>query len=481
MKKLFSVFLAVMLVTLTAFSSIAASENTDASYEEPLVIVRGIAFSGLTVDAGTENEHNCIVTPDACDIVSLVFNLAKTYFTKQSLDVDAVIKFVDKLLGSMACDVNGDSVYNVSAEYYPTAVCNHPYIKENYEAADAGEIAIVRNAVDYYGEDNVYYFTYDWRLDPSDTADALNAMIEQAKADHCSDKIDLICCSMGGIVTDYYLYEYGCESIDSLIFNSSTFCGTHVTTDLFQGKVLITADMLENLVRDLIGVDFIVNILSKIGIFEKVANLAMNIVNENKEYIYENLLRDTFATMPALWALVQPEDYEKCVEYMFPTNELKERYAGLIERTAHLNDIMAEMDALILSLPENGVKVSVVASYNTQMIPVYDSAVYQSDGTLESDLMLGRATVSETGKTLGDNYTGERVSPDNCVDLSNVLFPEYTWAIKDGPHVLGRYDTGLGDFIFALLGYKEQPTVDTFSQYPQFMIADRNLNIVYFK
>ncbi len=481
MKKFVSILLSVLLVAVTAFSSFAATETDAKSYDEPLVIVRGIVFTGLTVDKGTENEHNCLVTPGAGDIVSLVFNLAKTYFTSGKLDADAVIDFADGMLGSMACDENGDSVYNVSVEEYPTAVCNYPDLKAAYEDVGAGEIGIIRNAVDYYGEDNVYYFTYDWRLDPSDLADDLNAMIEQAKSDHGSDKVDIICCSMGGIVTDCYLYEYGYESIDSVIFNSSTFCGTHVTTDLFQGKVLITGDMLKNLVKDLIGIDFFVEMLAKIGIFDKVADFAMNIIAENKDYIYDNFLRAKFATMPALWALVQPDEYDKCIEYMFPTNALKSQYAGLIARTEHLNSIMQDMDELLLSLPENGVKVAVVAGYNTQMIPVYDSAAYQSDGTLESDLMLGRATVSETGKTLGDNYAGERVSPDNCVDLSDVLFPEYTWAIKDGPHVMGRYGTDIGAFVFELLGCNEQPTVDTFSQYPQFMIADADLNIVYFE
>lgn len=480
MKKIISVFLSVLLIFSAVFSVSASSDNSR-SYDEPLVIVRGIAFSGLTVDKGTENEHNCIVTPDIADIASLVTDLGKTYFTEKMLDIDAVIKFVDIMLGSMACDENGNSVYNVSVDEYPSAVCNYLDLKAAYEDVGAGEIGVIRTAVDYYGEDNVYYFTYDWRLDPSDVADDLNTMIEQAKADHDSDKVDLICCSMGGIVTDCYLAEYGYESLDSVVFNSSTFCGTHVTTDLFRGKVLITGDMLKNLAAGYIGSDFFINVLDSVGLFDKVADIAMDIVDEHKDYIYDNLLRDTFVTMPSLWALVQPEDYADCIEYMFPTDELKEKYAGLISRADHLQSIMKEMDALLLSLPENGVKVSVVASYNTQMIPVYDSAVYQSDGTLESDLMLGRATVSETGKTLGDDYVGERVSPDNCVDLSNVLFPEYTWVIKNGPHVLGRYGTGLGDFVFTLLGCEDQPTVNTFAEYPQFMIADKNMNIAYFE
>ncbi len=480
MKKFISVFLTVVMIVTSVLSVSAFAADDDVFYDEPLIIVRGMVFSGLTVDKGTENEHNCIVAPDGGDIISLVFKLAKTYFSEKKLDADAVIEFVDSMLGSMACDENGDSMYNVTVDKYPLAVCNYPELVEIYENGGDGEIGIIAAAVDCYGADNVYYFTYDWRLDPSVIADELNIMIEQAKADHNTDKVDIVCCSMGGIVTDCYLYEYGYESIDSIVFNSSTFCGAHVSTDLFQGKVIITADMLENMVCDLLGSDLLVKLLSATGIFDKVADFLMDIVAENKDYIYDNLLRGTFATMPVLWALVQTDEYDACIEYMFPTNELKEQYRGLIERTDNLQLIMQDMDDLLLSLPENGVKVSVIASYNTQMIPVYEWAAYQSDGTLESDLMLGRATVSETGKTLGDDYVGERVSPDKCVDLTNVLFPEYTWAIKDGPHVMGRFGSDTGAFLMALLGSSDQPTVDTFAEYPQFMIADSNGNLAFF-
>lgn len=481
MKKVISLILSVLLVFSAAFSVVSYAQDSASAYDHPLILVRGMTFQGLTVDKGTDNEHNCFVTPSVTQIGSLVFSLAKTYFTQNTLDIDAVIEFVDGMLGSMACDYNGNSLYNVSYDVYPTAVSNYPDLKVAYETNTSGEIGIIGEAVEYYGEDNVYYFTYDWRLDPSDIADELNVMIEQAKSDHDCDKVDLICCSMGGVVTDCYLYEYGCDSLNSVIFNSSTFCGTHVTTELFQGKVLITGDMLKNLAEGYLGSNIFIEVLSAVGVFDAVADFAMEIVDEYQDYIYDNLLRDTFATMPVLWALVQNDEYEACVEYMFPTDELKGQYAGLIERADHLQEIMKDMDSILLSLPENGVKVSVVASYNTQMVPVYPSAAYQSDGTLETDLMLGRATVSETGKTLGDDYVGERVSPDNCIDLTNVLFPESTWAVKNGPHVLGKYGTGYVDFIFALLGCDEQPTVDTFEEYPQFMIADENLNIVYFE
>lgn len=481
MKRIIAVLISIVLLCTSAFSVVAFAEDStqpDASYDTPIIVIRGMAFTGLTIDEGTPDERESVVMPEKDDIIDLVLNLAKTYFMEQRLDVDTVSDVVYKALGGIACDENGDSLYNTSYKVYPLAMSNYPWL---YDEGGIGEWGVTAAAVDCYGADKVYFFTYDWRLDPSDTADDLNALIERVKAEHSSDKVDIVCCSMGGVITDCYIYEYGTDSLDTVVFDSSAFCGTHLTTDLFQGKILITGDMLRIMLNNMIGNELLPFILYKAGVLDIVADFAMKIVEENKAEIYDKMLRDIFATMPIMWAIAQPEEYEACQNYIFPTQELKTQYAGLIERTDHLNEIMLGMDELLLSLPEKGVKVAVVGAYNTQMPPVYESAVYHGDGVLESDLILGRAKTSVLGKTLGDDYEGERVSPDKCVDLSNVLFPEYTWAFKNGSHIIGEYGTDSADFIMAILGCQEQPTVDTFEQYPQFMICDENMNIEYFE
>lgn len=480
MKKVIAVLISLVLICTSAFSVVAFAEENNqitGNYDTPIVVIRGMAFTGLTIDEGTPDERESVVMPDQDDIINLVLNLAVTYFTEKRLDVDAVSDVVYKVLGGIACDENGDSVYNTSYSLYPLAMSNYPHL---YDDGGKGEWGVAAAAVDYYGADKVYFFTYDWRLDPSDTADDLNALIERVKAEHNSDKVDIVCCSMGGVITDCYIYEYGTDSLDTVVFDSSAFCGTHLTTDLFQGKVLITSDMLRIMLNNMLGNELLPFILYKTGVLDIVADFAMQIVENNKDEIYDKILRDIFATMPIMWAIAQPDEYDACIEYMFPTDELKTKYAGLIARTDKLNEIMLGMDELLLSLPEKGVKVAVMGAYNTQMPPVYESAIYHGDGVLETDMILGRATVSVLGETLGDDYVGERVSPDNCIDVSNVLFPEYTWAFKNGSHIIGDYGTDCADFVMAILGCTDQPTVDTFEQYPQFMICDEDMNIEYF-
>ncbi len=467
MKKLLAVLLSVLLICTSIFSVSVYAEDADMSYDTPVVVIRGIAFTGLTIDEGTPDERESVVLPDSDTITSLVFDVAKTFLFTQKLDVDAIVDVADVAIGSLACDENGNSIHDVSYSKYPLS-SNH---YNNYDDDAPGEWGIYSSAIDCYGAEKVYFFTYDWRMDPTDIADDLHVMIERAKADNNSDKVDIVCCSMGGIIADCYLYEYGYESVDTIIFDSSTFCGTHFTTDLLQGKILISPEMLKYFVGDLMGNQLFAAVLYYAGIFDVVSDFVMKyIVEEYKGEIYDKFLRDVFGTMPMIWAISQPDEYDACIDFLFPTDDLKAQYSGLLSRIDNLYNTLIGMDDLLCSLPAKGVKVAVVAAYNTQMPPLYASAMTTGDSLIESDYMLGRATVANIGRTLGYDYVGDRVSADKCIDLSNALFPEYTWAIKDGTHIIGDYGTDAADLVMAILGSKTQPTVNSFAQFPQFMI-----------
>lgn len=467
MKKIIAVLISVIMICTSFCSVVSYAEETQMVYDNPVIVIRGIAFMGLTIDEGTENERKSVVLPDDDAITSLVLNVAKTLVFEQRLDVDAIVDVGYDALGALACDENGNSIYNASYSQYPYSAVNYPWL---YDDSAPGEWGVYSAAIEKYGAEKVYFFTYDWRLDPTDIADELNVMVERAKADNNADKVDIVCCSMGGIIADCFLAEYGCNSIDTIIFDSSAFCGTHYITELLQGKILISAEMLKYFVGDMLGNQMLSAVLYYSGIFNVVSDFVMSILNEYKGELYDKFLRDVFATMPMMWAMSQPDEYAACIDFLFPTDELKAQYSGLLARVDHLYDVFIDMDDLLRSLPANGVKVAVVGAYNTQMPPIYESGMTTGDSLLEADLMLGRATVADIGRTLGYDYEGARVSADKCIDLSNCLFPEYTWAIKDGTHIIGHSGTDSADFIMALLGSTEQPTVNTFAQYPQFMI-----------
>ncbi len=484
MKKLFSVILSVLIVfssTVCAFATDSGSADViDPDY--PLVVCRGMDFDGLTMDLGLETERNALNAIEVTDVLSTLVKCAGNAFKEGSLDgiMPPLMEYLDYVMGGLACDKNGESVYNTTMKSYPLAIANYPdYLADHSEVAPM-EHGIVMTGVEKYGAEHVYYYAYDWRYSPQDTCDGLNEMIELAKAEHGADKVNLVCASMGGAVVDAYLYEYGCDSLNKCIFDGTVFCGTYVVTDLFQGKVQITATGLEYFLYDKLGDNnFLVKSLKATGLLDTVADIAMQFVDRYKGYVYDNFLIDTFVTMPALWAIVLPEEFDACVEYLFPTDEDKAEYAAIIEYGRQLNEMMSGMDELLLSLPEQGVEVAVFAGYDMSPVPVYERSASHGDNVLESALMLGRARVANFGEELdGDS---DMMSPDKQVDLSTSLFPEYTWAIKDMPHVSCGYGTEMADFLFWLIEFNGQPTVYSNSQYPQFMISSSEEMLIAFE
>ena len=173
MKRFISVILAVVLV----FSCTATAFATEKEEVTPLVIVRGLDFAALTVDMGTEDERPAL-SVSAGPIIGAVFNLLfSTLFGGMDGAVDSICSFVNTLFADMACDKNGNTVANVSVKEYPLAMSNYPEALEDFKEYGQSELGIVAEAADRLGAENVYYITYDWRLDPYTVAEKINTAV----------------------------------------------------------------------------------------------------------------------------------------------------------------------------------------------------------------------------------------------------------------------------------------------------------------
>ena len=469
-------FLAVLLSLLTMFTlltpAFAAEEETP-----PLVIVRGMQFTGQYTDLGTENEHPYLERISAGNIAVAVIKALVNAIVSHSRDAfaDSMIESLLWMFEEMACDADGNSIYDVSPVVYPGAFSQ--YI-DSADLGDGGEDALLAAACERYGAENVYYFVYDWRLDPYDVAEDIYDTVEQAKAEHQADKVNVIACSMGGVMLNAYMYRYGYESINSCVHLSSTFQGTYCTTDLFQGKAVLNSPALSFLLQNQTGGALPSSIINAVS---SVAGMLCNLfIDEFKGDIYEGFMRSTFATIPSLWAVTLPDELESCIDYVFPTVALQEEYSGVIARARRMGEINAQTDQMLLRAQADGCKISVVASYNGSCVPFYARADVHGDGTLESPLMLGGATMAPVGETLAESYAAAEpacLSPDRILDMSTALFLENTWALKGAPHVPSRVGSDVTEFLFALIESDAQPTVSNMTGYTQFMQADSELQL----
>lgn len=487
MKKIISLLLALSMVAtilVPAFADDATgSTDTEECKNLPVIIVRGMDFGGLYVDLGTENEAPAINT-DAGMIVKGALKAIGSGILRFNFDyvIDGVCDLVNDIFGNFTMDENGDSLYNVEVPKYPESADNY----QNLCEGEGFEYGMVRTCIETFGEGHTYYINYDWRLDPYVVADDINAAVEAATAGTGHSKVNIVCCSMGGIMTVAYLTKYGYEKINRCLFMSSTFCGAQVASDLLCGKVEITPEnlynMLKNLSKDNKFLSFLVDSLNYSGLFKGVTALTDYIFENYKDVVYDKAIVPIFGKMLTLWGLVQPEDYDNAINYIFG-GRTKEN-ENFLKRADALQNMMNGRTALINEMIDNGVEIAVVAHYGTPVVPVYANSHFNGDGTLETYQMSGYATVAPYGKTLGDDYVAadpKYLSPDRAVDLSTALFPEYTYIIKGAPHVAGSYGTDYADFLVWLLSYDGEFYAGASERYPQFMVSDSSQSLSSFE
>ena len=486
MKKVISIFLSVLILCLTfvpAFAKTNESHNASECETYPVIIVRGMDFGGLTVDYGTDNAVPAI-NVDIPEIIKAVFKAIFTGLFTLNIDntFEVIFDCAYDIFKNMSMDKNGESIYNVGHPKYPESA-------ENYEElcnGEWGEFGMVRTCIEKLPDGHTYYLNYDWRLDPFVISDEINSLVNTAISDTGHDKVNIVCCSMGGLMTVAYLTEYGYEKVNRCLFMSSTFCGAQVASDLLCGKLEITSENLYNfllyLVSDQPAVEFLINGLYKIGAFKGLTKITDFVIGNYKQDIYDDVLKPIFCNMLPLWGLVQAEDYETAKSFVI--GDKTEENAVLISKADKLQKMMKCRTKLINDMIDDGVEIAVVAHYNSTLAPVYENSDFNGDGTLETYQMSGYATVAKYGETLGDDYVPSNpkyLSPDRVVDLSTALFPEYTYIIKDATHVGGNYGSEYADFLVWLLTYDGDFYAGASERYPQFMISDSELTLSKFE
>lgn len=486
MKKAVSIILSLTIMLLSFVPAFAKTEDNHIPSKcetYPVVLIRGMDFGGLTVDYGTENETPAI-NVDIPEIIKSVFKAVFTGIFTFSLDnaFGIVLECAHDIFKYMSIDNKGESVYNIGQPKYPESA-------ENYEElcnGGVGEFGMIRTCIEKLPDGHTYYLNYDWRLDPFVISDEINKLVNTAIEETGHDKVNIVCCSMGGLMTVAYLTEYGYEKVNRCLFMSSTFCGAQVASDLLCGKIEITADNLYNflvsLVSDKPAVKFLISGLEKIGMFKGLTKITDFIVENYKSDIYDKVLKPVFCNTLSLWGLVQPEDYETAKKFVF--GDKTEENAVIISKADKLNEMMNGRTKLINKMIEDGVEIAVVAHYDAPLAPVYENADFNGDGTLETYQMSGYATVAKYGETLGDDYVAENpeyLSPDRVVDLSTALFPEYTYIIKGATHVGGNYGSEYADFLVWLLTYDGEFYAGANERYPQFMVSDSELTLSKFE
>lgn len=433
-----------------------------------------------------------------------------------SVDDDTMTsELVDKLMGDFVkavtlgkWDEYYDAFEDALAEYFEGCA-----LDENGNIANDSGIANVCYEINetnmnsnYLNEDGnselfSYTFWYDWRLDPFEIADQLENYIDHILAATGAEKVSIVGKCLGGSFVLAYLAKYGAAKVRRVAFDCTVGGGCEEASDLFSGKANVDFEAMERWYIDdgatlndnseIVLNEFITALLDRVNETDRLKlteKAATEIYKKLSAELTPRLCMATFAGWPGYWTNVTKDSYEEARNIIFygACEDYAEKYKGLIEKLDKYDELVRQrIPELLKSVEDEGVDFGVLAKYGYQISPYIESRDMLGDSLVSLKSATFGATCSNVYDTLGDEYIAERqqagygkyISPDGQVDASTCVFPDSTWIIKGMTHE--NWAECNDTLVYTVLTSKEPVTVDTFEQYPQFMVYDEgNDNIV---
>lgn len=336
-----------------------------------------------------------------------------------------------------------------------------------------------------------YTFYYDWRTDPCDIADQLDAYITDIKRITGAPQVRVIGRCMGGNIVMAYLTEYGWKNdVETCIFYCTTVNGTALPGASFSNQFNLDSDSITRYAVDYLGDDDIQGLLKGTLVLCN-ENYTLEIPKAALSAIYDKiaakvvtrLLIATYATFPTYWSMISDEYFDDAVNYTF--NGEREEYAGMIKRITYYHDnVQLKVNETLSKLMADGMKLYIVCKYGRQAIPLTKEHDELSDDAVELYSSSFGATCSLVNETLPDEYIEslnragleKYLSPDKQVDASTAFLPEHTWYIKNNAH--SDFAKCIDELMMLLVRSDEYVTVNDLPEYPQFLVYNKEQNTI---
>ncbi len=411
--------------------------------------------------------------------------------------LDACLKpFVRSLVAGNETDIAAyqDLLYSWLAPLYDDARMdnNGDPAEGDYVGSYPGEqmAASLRNNKTGSGyKMRAYNFLYDWRVDPVSNAAVLHQYIENVKRSTGFSKVNLVGRCEGSTIVMAYLAEYGHDSVQNLYFLMPAYNGLLLISQLFSNHVKLDSYAASTWMQapDGAGLDnfpegeliefftSIVDMAAATYGVDVVNAVVMPMYQKMIEGVLPRILLSSYATMPGMWAMVSDRDFDDAIKFVF--NGCEDEYAALISRVKYYREnVKYKTEEILQACLDDGIRIANVTKYGYPSAPLFEESRMLSDGgSTVYDVSFG-ATAADTGKTLTEKYISDRtaegkgkyISPDKLIDASTGFLPDTTWYFGNLPH------PETPDWVDSFMGmfFNEDITVDSYAQYPQFLVYE---------
>ena len=395
-------------------------------------------------------------------------------------------KEISELFENSLLDKEGNPQYGTGLRQERIDKMNRVRHNDQYWTSSEG--------VKHYVHDR-YWFYYDWRLDPIESAKELKDYIDDILASTKAngvEEVGIVASCLGTNVVTAYLAvypEHAAKSIRGIAFDGSVVSGAEMLSEAISGKFNVDAAAINRTLKDcgaigMFNVDGFINttleMLDRTGVLDRV-------IDKGKDWIYYKLVEgvtsalalSTFYTWPNYWACVSPQDYPTAMNYVFGPegSEKRTEYKGLIAKLDNYNTVVrSRIPEILTNAVESGINFGVISKYGFQTLPICETNYLVSDQFASVGRSSFGATTGTIYNDLDSDYIASRkeagfgkyLSPDGQIDASTCLFPDSTWFIKGSSH--SNWSDWELRLLYDIASSKEKVTINNSCWPSQFVV-----------
>ncbi len=511
-KKVICMLLCVLMVTATPLSALAVELNS-----VPVIYVGDTADNVLYANP---NKNGASVVFDmnsskfTGNVTNILMGVVLSDFADVSTGITSVKTGIKGMLDPILCAPTGDSLSSdIGPWFYSEPLSKHTedsIMNDNMKS-------LLAAAAGYVTADEVFFFSYDWRLDPIDSADALRDFIDHVLAVTGKGNVAILSVGTGGVITNSYLYahaDHAADNVSSAVFYDCSILGNAIVGDLMTGHIVRTRDDYDSFLESvtdgitseyrgaafmdylsddatgslygigatLLGESSVTALIVKLAILlgitigesqdlHRTLGAAYNkLASSADSVIYDDFLKEYLRNMPGLWALIPEADFEHAKEFLFEGEFINKTLENRIDSYRKIQQSTAET---FTNAKLSGINLCVVTGYGFQIIPITACVDDVSDGIISVKYSAAGAVTTDNSKEPDHlihctNENHNHVSPDNDINAAYCILPENTWFLQNVPHADMTKAPVATFLVWLLFGFSQRHVREN-SNYTQYM------------
>lgn len=425
-KQVFSAILAVIILCVSV-PFVSADSVT------PVILVSGFGATTLTLDGEP-------VFPPSLNAILKAIGLDENLTLEKALAeleiwlqdkgyVQQLSAIVSRMVEPIRMGDNGESVYDIKPIISGAENTSYADFKADgmlkYVPYTGSEFLDMESIANRIGDENVFNYMYDWRLDYNVVADDFKAYIDDVLEITGAKKVSVYAISQGALVVGQYLFKYSSlEQTDKIIFDTPVLGGSTFVSDLLTpGGTTLNFSVILALLSDILHIELDLRNETLLEFLE--GDWFAGAINIGKE----DVLIPPMKTCIAFWQMV-------------PVHEFDERYPALLDENTNAavieavkdfhNGFMGNITQTFENAAKHGSTVSIKACSGFDLVTPSDE---YSDSIVDMAYSCG-AICAPYGETFSEDYVQavdngkNSISPDRTIDLSAGYWPDRTWVVN---------------------------------------------------